>query len=248
MAKILGLDVGSNSLGWAIVDPAEGSIIAMGARIFAAGVDNLNGENEESRNVQRRLKRQLRRQYERSRQRRNALRLYLMQNGMLPVDSEAFDLIIKTDPYELRKKGLDEKLTLIEIGRCIDHINARRGFRSNRKAVSDEEDKGVLFKGSVDDDKPGIDVITNAIHPELRKMKSYSIVKDAVLGGDPSYSTSSRTAGEYLAGLNPREVRRRKRFLLREHLEIELDLLLSKQAQHYEKLTAESIKKISDLV
>ncbi|MBK6292049.1 MAG: type II CRISPR RNA-guided endonuclease Cas9 [Ignavibacteria bacterium] len=248
MGKILGLDVGSNSLGWAIVNTDEDAITGMGSRIFTAGVDNLNGENEASRNAQRRLKRQMRRQYERSRQRRNQLRLFLIRNGLLPTESENFDVLLKRDPYHLRKKGLDERLELFEIGRCVDHINARRGFRSNRKASSDEEESGVLFKGSPDDDRPGIDAIMDSLHPELRRMKSYLKVKSRVLDGHPDYSKEFRTAGEYLAGLNPREVRRRKRFLLREHLEIELDLLLTKQSQFHNELTPESIETIMKLV
>ena len=41
--------------------------------------------------------------------------------------------------YELRAKGLDEKLTLNELSRVLININQRRGFLSNRK--SDKQDK-----------------------------------------------------------------------------------------------------------
>lgn len=248
MGRILGLDVGSNSLGWAIVDESEGAIVGMGVRIFTAGVDNLNGEKEESRNAQRRLKRQLRRQYERTRQRRNTLRLSLVENGLLPYDPDEFDDLLREDPYALRKKGLDHKLDLYEIGRIIDHINARRGFRSNRKASSDEESSGVIYTGSKDEDKPGIDAINDELHPMLRRIKSYGLVKDQVVNGDPEFANSPRTAGELLAGLNPREVRRRKRFLLREHLEIELDIILSKQARFHPLITKDLIDRVKALV
>lgn len=247
MGKILGLDVGSNSLGWAIVNTDAEAIVGMGVRIFTEGVDNLNGENEASRNATRRLKRQLRRQYERSRQRRNNLRRFLIHSGLLPGDAEHFDVLLKSDPYQLRRRGLDERLELQEIGRCVDHINARRGFRSNRKASSDEESTGVIYKGSKDEDKPGIDAISDALHPDLRKKASYEKVKAKVVEGHSSFTTDFRTAGEYLASLNPREVRRRKRFLLREHLQIELDLLLTKQSLFHKELTPETIEKIMHL-
>lgn len=39
----------------------------------------------------------------------------------------------KLNPYELRTKGLDKKLTLNELSRALIHINQRRGFLSNRK-------------------------------------------------------------------------------------------------------------------
>lgn len=248
MGRVLGLDVGSNSLGWAIVDESQGSIVGMGVRIFSAGVDNLNGEKEESWNVKRRLKRQLRRQYERTRQRRNALRLYLIESGLLPDSADAFSNLHEQDPYALRKRGLDNKLELYEIGRIVDHINARRGFRSNRKASSDEESSGVIYKGSKEDGKPGIDAIDEELHPMLRRVKSYMLVKESAVNGDPEFAKAPRTVGEVLAGLNPREVRRRKRFLLREHLEIELDIILNKQARFHSVITNEFIDRVHRLV
>ncbi len=248
MGRVLGLDVGSNSLGWAIVDKSEDAIIGMGVRVFTAGVDNLNGEKEESRNAQRRQKRQLRRQYERTRQRRNALRSFLIENDLLPVEADDFGDLLRQDPYALRKKGLDHKLDLNEIGRIVDHINARRGFRSNRKASSDEESSGVIYEGSNDDDKPGINAINDELHPMLCRVKTYETVKERVADGDPEFAKVPRTAGEYLAGLNPREVRRRKRFLLREHLEIELDIILRKQAEFHSLITIELIERIKSLV
>jgi CRISPR-associated endonuclease Csn1 len=248
MGRVLGLDVGSNSLGWAIVDQSEDAIIGMGVRVFTAGVDNLNGEKEESRNAQRRLKRQLRRQYERTRQRRNALRWFLIENGLLPNVADDYADLLRQDPYALRKKGLDHDLEPFEIGRIVDHINARRGFRSNRKASSDEESSGVIYEGSKDDAKPGINAINDELQPMLRSVKLYESVRERVVAGDPDFAKVPRTAGEYLAGLNPREVRRRKRFLLREHLEIELDLILRKQAQFHSMLTHEVIDRIKSLV
>ena len=50
MAKILGLDLGTNSIGWALIDDKLNKIIRMGSRIFPVGVDNLgDGEGELSK-------------------------------------------------------------------------------------------------------------------------------------------------------------------------------------------------------
>ncbi|NCT18442.1 MAG: hypothetical protein GW771_09450, partial [Flavobacteriia bacterium] len=38
MAKILGLDLGTNSIGWAVVDDNANKILGMGSRIFPEGV------------------------------------------------------------------------------------------------------------------------------------------------------------------------------------------------------------------
>lgn len=249
MAMVLGLDMGSNSLGWALVDPDKGKIIDMGVRIFQAGVDNLNGAKEESRGVARRLKRGLRRQYRRTRQRKNALRLFLITNNLLPNNAEEFDELLKSDPYPLRKIGLDEKLELHEIGRLFDHINSRRGFRSNRKASSEEEDSGVIFEGDKTGTKPGINEIDDALDSRLRSLKSYKIIEPEMQLGALTDLNGFRTAGEYLASLDPHVRRRRCRFTLREHFEIEVQIIFRKQQQFYpEFLTDELLEQLNKLI
>ena len=44
MARILGLDVGTNSIGWALIDDAQNKILGIGSRIFPMAVENL-GDN-----------------------------------------------------------------------------------------------------------------------------------------------------------------------------------------------------------
>ena len=39
MATILGLDLGTNSIGWAVVDTSEKKIVDTGIRIFPEGVE-----------------------------------------------------------------------------------------------------------------------------------------------------------------------------------------------------------------
>ncbi len=44
---VLGLDMGTNSLGWALIDTANEFIVDSGVRIFPMGVENLGkGEKE----------------------------------------------------------------------------------------------------------------------------------------------------------------------------------------------------------
>jgi len=38
MSKILGLDLGTNSIGWAVVDDSQNKILGTGVRIFPMGV------------------------------------------------------------------------------------------------------------------------------------------------------------------------------------------------------------------
>ena len=64
MAKILGLDLGTNSIGWALIDDVLNKIIGIGSRIFPMGVDNLgDGDGEMSKNASRTGARGIRRQF-----------------------------------------------------------------------------------------------------------------------------------------------------------------------------------------
>jgi len=63
MTKILGIDLGTNSIGWAIIE--NNAILGMGSRIFSEGVVNLGeGEGREtSKNASRTIDRGVRRQF-----------------------------------------------------------------------------------------------------------------------------------------------------------------------------------------
>lgn len=142
---VLGLDVGPNSIGWALIDPGQERIIDIGVRIFREGVDNFDTGKEVSRNEQRRLARGLRRQIRRRAERRNHLRDALVDAGLFPPTAKEQAALLQLDPYELRARALDQKLTRHEIGRVFYHLNQRRGFKSNRKDVSKaSEEKGML--------------------------------------------------------------------------------------------------------
>jgi CRISPR-associated endonuclease Csn1 len=98
------------------------------------------------------------------------------------------------------------------------------------------------------DSKPGITVIDESIDPRFRRMKSFKSNKQLILNGELGALNGYRTTGEYLASLNTNEVRQRNRFLLREHLEVELDLILGIQAKYHDLLTDEVIDEIKNLV
>ena len=66
--RILGLDLGPNSIGWALVeDNADGTgkLIDCGVRVFPEGVDAFDTGKESSRSEQRRTARMMRRQIRR---------------------------------------------------------------------------------------------------------------------------------------------------------------------------------------
>lgn len=145
MAETLGLDLGTNSIGWALIDyDAEDRPIrleACGVRIFQEAVDAVKGK---PKNQARRAARMARRLVSRRRRRREKLLRLLVSKGLLPADclnGTGAEARYNTlgDPYDLRRKGLDHPLAPHEFGRVLVHLCHRRGFESNRKSKPKEE-------------------------------------------------------------------------------------------------------------
>jgi CRISPR-associated endonuclease Csn1 len=138
----LGLDVGTNSLGWCALrlDPVGEpvGILDLGARIFADGRDPQKGT---SLAVDRRLARQARRRRDRFVRRRDDLMDALVRHGLMPADAVARKALEALDPYALRARGLDEELPPHAFGRALFHLHQRRGFRSIRQAADRGKDK-----------------------------------------------------------------------------------------------------------
>lgn len=149
----LGADLGTNSLGWAVIELVESNglwtakrIVAAGSRIFSDGREPKSGA---SLAAARRDARAMRRRRDRFKQRQAALLKYLTLAGFFPVDEEERRKLADIDPYELRAKALDEALALFHLGRALFHLNQRRGFKSNRKTDrgSNDDDSGKIRIG-----------------------------------------------------------------------------------------------------
>lgn len=141
----LGLDLGTNSIGWWMValdskGNACGSL-GGGVRIFS---DGRNPKDGTSLAVQRRVPRGMRRRRDRYLGRRSDLMNHLIAFGLMPGDEGARKALEALDPYELRAGALDRALTPHELGRALFHLNQRRGFKSNRKTDSDDNETGVV--------------------------------------------------------------------------------------------------------
>ncbi len=234
MAKILGLDLGTNSIGWALIEDNQNKILGLGTRIFPMGVENLgDGEGEISKNASRTGARGIRRQFFRRRLRKQILLKALSENKMCPLEASDFQewkrnkrfpiekltTWFALNPYELRQKALIEKLSLEEIGRIFYHLIQRRGFLSNsRKGGSDD---GTIFKGNPKEGKIGI--------TETQK------------------NIEDKTLGAYLFEIYPKEnqpfqdglERIRNRYTTRKMYVDEFELIWNKQAQFHAELTNE---------
>jgi CRISPR-associated endonuclease Csn1 len=165
MAKILGLDLGTNSIGWAIVDKDgnDFSLVDKGVRIFSEGVKSEKGI-ESSRAAERTAFRSARKIKFRRKLRKYETLKVLSKNNMCPLSIEEveewrksgfkkypmnpeFLKWLRTDedenknPYVFRDRASKQKVSLLELGRALYHIAQRRGFLSNRL---DQSAEGIL--------------------------------------------------------------------------------------------------------
>lgn len=179
-------------------------VLTSGVRCFDSGVGSeskIASGKDESQNIKRRQARQQRRQLWRRGRRLKKIFGILQKAGLLPpgearLPIKRHEIIKKLDvelaeqflpqndrvaghllPYRLRALALDEPLPPFALGRALFHLAQRRGFETNsRSASKDEEESGKV--------KKGISELSKKIE-----------------------ETNARTLGEYFAGLDPEEER-----------------------------------------
>lgn len=155
MKKILGLDLGTNSIGWAVVNEAENeteqsSIIKIGVRVNPLTTDEL-GNFEKGKSITtnsvRTEKRSARRNLQRYKLRKEALIKILKNNNFITDDTILSEQGNKTtfETYSLRAKAVEQEITLTEFARVLLMLNKKRGYKSSRKAKSTDE--GQLIDG-----------------------------------------------------------------------------------------------------
>lgn len=237
---ILGIDLGSRSLGWvlAAVDGQEQPthILRAGVRCFEAGVDgDIEVGKDSSRAAVRRQKRLPRRQLWRRARRAAKLFRDLQQHGLLPpgpsqTPPARHELLVALDkslrpefapagdhlaaqllPYCLRAAAVSGRLELYAMGRALYHLAQRRGYQTNLRGGNETENA---------DSDPTEDA---------GKVKTGISELAAAMG--------SRTLGQYFAGLDPHERRIRQRWTARQMYLDEFDRIWEEQAKHHLILT-----------
>lgn len=227
MERILGLDLGTNSIGWAIVDHEDDryNMVDKGVSIFQDGVAH-DKSGEKPAVAQRTSARALRRQYRRRRLRKIELLKVLAEHDLCPYLSEdqlhawqvhkiypldeTFLAWQRTDdnsdrnPYHDRHRALTEELNMQSkadrhaLGRALYHLSQRRGFLSNRKESTKESEGNV---------KAGIASLNEAMKQE-----------------------NCRYLGEYFYTLYQRGEKIRGRYTSRnEHYKAEFEAICRKQ-------------------
>lgn len=219
-SRVLGLDIGSNSVGWALIEEKNNKpqgIVGLGDRIFEEGM-NLDAKSglTESRNVKRREARLRRRQVTRHTQRKRNVHRLLANSGLLPKSrpahtDAAWQPILDSNPYELRAKALNSKVSHQELGRIFYHLAERRGFLSNRKRPLTKEEHGIVKDG-------------------IKKL------------GAEMDASHAQTIGEYFSRLNPHEVRIRTHYTQRSWYIDEFVKIWEKQASFYPALLTDKAR------
>lgn len=155
MKRILGLDLGVSSIGWALVNEAEkkyedSSIEKLGVRVNTLAVDeqqDFEKGKSITTNADRTLKRGMRRSLQRYKLRRKNLIECLLQNGIINDSTILCENGNNTtfETYRLRAKSANEEVSLEAFARILLMINKKRGYKSNRKAKG--EDEGSVIDG-----------------------------------------------------------------------------------------------------
>ncbi len=226
MALIFGFDIGTTSVGFAVIDhdpdEATGEIKRLGVRIFPEARDPQSGAplNQDRRNARLR-----RRQLRRRRERRRSIGELLSEAGLLPsYGSTEWHEVMKCDPYKFRKRAFKgEALSPHEFGRAIYHLAKRRHFKgrdidevSDDAETADGKDKEMIAdeKKAKTDRESTIEILEN---------------EDISLGA-------------WLSKRGPRE-RKRGAHATRKHVEDEFNKIWSGQKEHLAALRTESLRK-----
>lgn len=124
--KLLGLDIGTNSVGSAWVD-TDNHLIKMGVGAFPAGVEESEDKRGEPKNQARRSQRQQRRSIDRRAKLKRRLRQYLIKKSWMPTEKVKLQEWYGLNPWILRKDALHRELTEYEFGRILLHLAQKRG-------------------------------------------------------------------------------------------------------------------------
>ncbi|MBT0654725.1 type II CRISPR RNA-guided endonuclease Cas9 [Geomobilimonas luticola] len=256
---ILGLDIGTNSIGWALLKAelvgerfVPVGIEKTGVRIFEAGVaGSIEQGRTESHAKARREARMLRRGVFRDGQRlRRAFRL-LQEAGLLPGDpnrSSERDRIVKKLDADLREtwerkliaEGMDAALVKIAVHHNLPYFLRARGldeklelYEIGRTFYQLAQRRGFKSARKNIKGKDDADNDPNTIEKAAKGLQ------------EEMAKVSARTMGEYFARYNPFESVDRKirgLYTLRAMYEQEFDLLWNSQAQHYPEILTPSFR------
>lgn len=228
--RILGLDIGIASVGWAVInydkeDATQNKIIKSGVRIFTQAEHPKDGS---SLAMPRRLARGARRTLKRKRQRMKGIKnlfikyFELSKNDFFIGSDDSDNTIYnkegrgRINVWQLRDEALRRKLTNIELTRVLTHIAKRRGYKSNRKVdeQGDSEGKKVL----------------NAISQNRELLEDYETIGQAIFQTTKDTGIRRNKQDNYLHSIS------------REMLRDEVKIIFAKQKEFDSILASDTLR------
>lgn len=211
MGNVLGLDIGIASVGWSLINTDNNEIIDMGVRLFKSADASSNQQRREARSARRTLRRK--------RYRLQNVEELLSENGFSPPDT------INLNPYELRVRGLKEKLTPEELYAALFHLAKRRGI----SYLDEMEDEGKNLDQSLKINKE----LSKEKFPceiQLERLEKYGKVRGII-------EVENEDSEEILINV-----------FTTSSYEREAIAILGQQKKYYPQIDDEFIKKYTDII
>ena len=211
MGKVLGLDIGIASVGWSVIDTDNNEIIDMGVRLFESANASNNRQRREARSARRTLRRK--------RYRLQNVEELLVENGFNPPDTT------NLNPYELRVKGLKEKLSSEELYVALFHLAKRRGV----SYLDEVEEDGKNINESLKINRE----LSKEKHPceiQLERLEKYGMVRGVI-------EVENQANEEILVNVFTTSSYKR-----------EATAILEQQKKYYSQIDEEFIKRYIDII
>jgi CRISPR-associated endonuclease Csn1 len=244
---VLGIDLGSNSLGWAMVGLVDGepaNLIRAGVRVFDAGMEgDIESGQEQSKNLKRREARLHRRQLWRRARRLTKTFNLLRQFGLLPTGDAStpekrqdlindLDKLIRSSDWFKAKastgKYPEPQQTLPYILRAVALDEPLEPRFLGRALYHLAQRRGFL---------------SNRLKPAKQQDDEGAVKKGISELRKAIEETRARTLGEYFARVSPTQRRIRSRWTARSMYEEEFESIWTAQAPHHPTLLTDERKK-----
>ena len=257
---ILGLDIGSSSIGWAIVemkDKAPFQLLDANSSIFDAGVDgNIEQGKDASKSTVRREHRLARRQHWRRAQRKRKVLKTLQEHELLPntpvpQHQDETEEALRHQMISQLDQVLSEKHGLFE-----NHVDAQllpyrlRALAASEPVTLHELGRALYHmgqrRGYLSNRKTDTSVSENGDEDSKKdvekKKESKGVVKDGI--NTLRQEMNGQTLGQYFATLSPIETRIRKRWTARAMYIEEFNKIWDEQSTHHDCLTPQVKREI----
>jgi len=154
MKYTIGLDLGTTSIGWSVINNDSNRIEDLGVRLFESAENPKNGE---SLATPRRDARSMRRRLARRGYRLQKIKDIFINHQLLTAEDISKILLTLNDPYLIRSKGLDEILSNRDLFVAVYHLAKRRGYKSNRKKITEVDTEGKAVLSGIENNRKDLE-------------------------------------------------------------------------------------------